>query len=120
MYILSIEPLELVEELAIRYMEAHFGPHELEAAAQAKNLCIGSWLADVSSFRGLRCRRLILGQQWSGVAESIRVGTGHLSNRSFRLPLSKHPSETFMLAAALFLGIAVLHYWTRRTDPVVG
>ena len=61
MYILSIEPLELVEELAIRYMEAHFGPHDLEAAAQAKNLCIGSWLADVSSFRGLRCRRADLG-----------------------------------------------------------
>ena len=175
--------LEFAEELAIRYMEAHFGPRDLEAAAQAKNRCMGSLLAEIGKKHGMTAQEafrsfgqrsaavdfamnlpfllvyvvsadfairrllgryppsdgwtttiimmllasgafgaggLILGQQWSGVAESIRVGTTHLSNRSFRLPLSKHPSETFMLAAALFLGMAVLRYWTRRTNPVLG
>lgn len=57
---------------------------------------------------------LILGQQWSGVAEAIRVGTTHRSNRSFRLPMNKHPGETRVLAAAIFWGIAVLRFWAGR------
>ena len=35
---------------------------------------------------------LLLGQQWSALAESIRVGTSHLSNRVFRLP-GKAPDQ---------------------------
>lgn len=170
--------LELAEELAIRYMDAHYGPRDLEAAAQAKNRCMGTLLAEVGKKHGMTAQEafrsfgqrsalvdlaitlpflllyafvadfairrllgrypphggwitctvvillasvafgaggLILGQQWSSVAESIRLGTGHLSNRSFRLPLNKYPGEAFALAAAIFLGIGVLRYRARRS-----
>jgi hypothetical protein len=63
---------------------------------------------------------LILGQQWSGLAESIRIGTRHLSNRAFRLPINKHPSEAFLFGVALYLSIAVLRYWGKRDPPVGG
>ena len=63
---------------------------------------------------------LMLGQQWSGLAESIRIGTRHLSNRGLRLPISKHPSEAFLFGVALFLSIAVLRYWGKRNAPVAG
>ena len=62
---------------------------------------------------------LMLGQQWSSLAESIRVGTGHLSNRGLRLPISKHSSEAFLFGVAIFLCIAVLRYWGKRA-PVAG
>jgi hypothetical protein len=57
---------------------------------------------------------LLLGQQWSALAESIRVGTTHLSNRVFRLPINQHPITVFAFLAALFLSIAVMRCWTRR------
>jgi hypothetical protein len=63
---------------------------------------------------------LMLGQQWSSLAESIRVGTQHLSNRALRLPINKHPSEAFLLGVALFLSIAVLRCWGKRNAPVAG
>jgi hypothetical protein len=63
---------------------------------------------------------LILGQQWSGLAESIRVGSRHLSNRSMRLPINKHSSEAFVFGVALFLGIGVLRYWGKRNAPFAG
>jgi len=173
--------LEFAEELAIRYMEAHYGPRDLAAAAQAKNRCMGILLEEIGKERGMTAQEafrsfgrrsaamdlainlpfllvyalagdfairrllrryppgdgwmttvimvilaslafgtggLILGQQWSGLAESIRVGTTHLSNRGFRLPISKHRSEAFVFAVALFVGIAVLRYWTKRNAQV--
>ena len=63
---------------------------------------------------------LVLGQQWSVVAESVRIGTGHLSNRVFRLPINTHQSEAFLFGVVLFLCIAVLRYWRERSAPFVG
>lgn len=63
---------------------------------------------------------LMLGQLWSSSAESIRVGTRHLSNRTFRLPINKHPSEVFLFGVALFWSIAVLRCWRKRSAPVAG
>lgn len=61
---------------------------------------------------------LLLGQQWSALAESIRVGTTHLSNRVFRLPLYKHPIESFFSFASIFLIVAIAcHWWGRNTRP---
>ena len=37
---------------------------------------------------------LLLGEQWSITAESIRVGTGHLSYRVDRLPWVRHHSDS--------------------------
>lgn len=175
--------LEFAEELAIRYMDVHYGPGNAEAAAQAKNRCMGVLLGEIGKEHGITAQEafrsfgqrsaavdlamslpfvlmytlaadfairrlllryppgegwmtsvvilflasvafgvggLILGQQWSGLAESIRVGTTHLSNRGARLPINKHLSETFAFAAALFLGMAVLRYWTNRNAPTIG
>ncbi len=165
--------LEFAEELAIRYMDAHYGPSNPDAAAQAKNRCMGILLREIGKEHGITAQEafksfgqrstavdlamnlpfiliyalvadfvirrllgryppgegwmtsiimiilasltfstggLILGQQWSGLAESIRVGSRHLSNRSMRLPINKHSSEAFVFGVALFLGIGVLRY----------
>ncbi|PYV36309.1 MAG: hypothetical protein DMG09_17800 [Acidobacteria bacterium] len=175
--------LEFAEELAIRYMDAHYGPSNPEAAAQAKNRCMGILLGEIGKKHGITAQEafkffgqrgaavdlamnlpfilfyalaadflirrllgryppsegwmtsiimiilasvafgtggLMLGQQWSGLAESIRIGTRHLSNRGLRLPISKHPSEAFLFGVALFLSIAVLRYWGKRNAPVAG
>jgi hypothetical protein len=172
--------LEFAEELAIRYMDAHYGPSNPKAAAQAKNRCMGILLVEIGKEHGITAQEafksfgrrsaavdlamnlplilfyalaadflirrllvryppsegwmtsiimiilvsvavgiggLILAQQWSGLAESIRVGTGHLSNRALRLPISKHPGEAFLFGVALFLSIAVLRYWGKRNAP---
>lgn len=55
---------------------------------------------------------LLLAQQWSEMAESIRIGTTHLSSRAFRLPLHQHPFLGFASIVTLFLGVA---FWRRRT-----
>ena len=175
--------LEFAEELAIRYMDTHYGPSNPEAAAQAKNRCLGVLLGEIGKKHGITAQEafrsfgqrsaavdlamnlpfilvyalaadfairrllgryppseswmtsiimitlaslafgiggLMLGQQWSSLAESIRVGSGHLSNRSMRLPINKHPTETFVFGVALFLGTAVLRYWGKRNAPVAG
>ncbi len=172
--------LEFAEELAIRYMEAHYGPRDLAAAAKAKNHCMGLLLEEIGKERGITAKEaftsfgkrngaadiamnlpflllyalaadfairrlvaryppgegwmtsiamlllasmalgamgLMVGQQWSELAESIRVGSTHLSVRGSRLPVNKHPGEAFALAVALFLGIAVLRSWGKRNVP---
>ena len=171
------EDLEFAEELAIRYMDAHYGPRDPEAAAQAKNRCMRSLLSEIGTKHGMTAQEafrsfgqrsaavdfainfpfilayaltadfairrllvryppndgwttcaimmllaslafsvggLMLGQQWSSLAESIRVGTTHLSNRTFRLPPNQHPRGTFVLAAAIFLAMAGWRCWARR------
>src|SRR5262245_22418530 len=45
--------LEFAEELAIRYMDAHHGPRNPEAAAQAKNRCMGTLLAQIGKEHGI-------------------------------------------------------------------
>lgn len=169
--------LEFAEELAVRYMDAHYGPGDPKAAAQAKNRCMGILLVEIGNEYGITAQEafkslgkrslwadlamnlplillcalaadflirrlfgryppnegwtvsiimitlasvvfgaaaLLFGQQWSVLAESIRVGTGHLSSRSFRLPINRHPGEAFAFAVGLFLTVAVLRCWRKR------
>src|SRR5712692_262057 len=47
------EDLEFAAELAIRYMDAHYGPRNLEAAAQAKNRCMGVLLGEIGKEHGI-------------------------------------------------------------------
>jgi len=56
---------------------------------------------------------LILGQQWSELAESLRIGTHHLSNRGFRLPIRQHPSGAFFFGMTLFLSITIVRCWAK-------
>jgi hypothetical protein len=57
---------------------------------------------------------LLLGGQWSILAESLRVGTNHLGNRVSRLPVSQHPLAAFAFFGLLSLGIASWRYGTGR------
>lgn len=53
---------------------------------------------------------LVLGEGWSTMTEMLRIGIGHLSNRSFRLPMARRGTEAFGLAVLLFWGFAVIRY----------
>ena len=56
---------------------------------------------------------LLLGDQWSTMAESIRVGSGHLSYRVDRLPWVQHRIDFFVLCVAVFWSAAVVRFRVR-------
>ena len=56
---------------------------------------------------------LLLGEQWSITAESIRVGTGHLSYRVDRLPWVQHRMVFFVVCMALFWSAAIVRFRVR-------
>src|SRR5205814_7604322 len=60
---------------------------------------------------------VMLGDQWSIVAENIRVGTGHLSYRVDRLPWARHQIGFFVLCVVLFWGAAAARYRVRQGHP---
>jgi len=158
-------------------MDAHFGPRDPAAAAQAKNSCMGILLAEIGKEHGITAQEafkyfgqrsaavdlainlpfvlfymlaadltirrllkryppregwmppvmmvilaavlfgavgLLLAGEWSELAEGLRIGTHHLSNRAFRLPAREYPSRVFFFGMALFLGIAILRFWPVR------
>jgi len=43
---------------------------------------------------------VVAGQVWAGLVETIRLSSGHLSYRAFRIPWSHHRLRTFALAVA--------------------
>ena len=56
---------------------------------------------------------LLLGEQWSTTAESIRVGSGHLSYRVDRLPWVQHRIGFFVLCVAVFWIAMVIRFRIR-------
>jgi hypothetical protein len=58
-------------------------------------------------------RGLLLGEEWSITAESIRVGTGHLSYRVDRLPWVQHRIDFFVLCVVVFWSAAVVRFRVR-------
>ena len=52
---------------------------------------------------------VLLGEVWSQTAESIRIGSGHLSYRVNRIPWSQHRLGLFAGGVVLFWLIAALH-----------
>jgi hypothetical protein len=57
---------------------------------------------------------LLLGEEWSLTAESLRVGTGHLSYRVNRLPWAQHRIGFFVLCVALFWSAAAVRFRARQ------
>ena len=53
---------------------------------------------------------VLLGEQWSIMVESIRLGTGHLSDRTFRIPWVQHRMQLFAAGVFLFWLAAALRY----------
>jgi hypothetical protein len=53
---------------------------------------------------------MLLGEEWSTMAESIRIGTGHLSYRVDRLPWANHRIGFFVLCVALFWLAAAVRF----------
>lgn len=45
--------LEFAEELAVRYMDEHYGPGDPTVAAQAKNRCLAILLAEIGKEHGV-------------------------------------------------------------------
>ncbi|MGP0074655.1 MAG: hypothetical protein ACLPWF_22315 [Bryobacteraceae bacterium] len=53
---------------------------------------------------------VMVGEQWSGLAENIRVGNGHISYRLDRLPWVRHRLQFFVVCLALFWIAALARY----------
>jgi hypothetical protein len=53
---------------------------------------------------------VLLGEEWSTMAESIRIGTGHLSYRVDRLPWASHRFGFFVLCVTLFWLAAAVRF----------
>ena len=49
---------ELAEELAIEYMDVHYGPRSPEAAGQAKNRCLGVLFGEIGKSHGVTPREV--------------------------------------------------------------
>jgi hypothetical protein len=60
---------------------------------------------------------MMLGEQWSILVESIRIGNGHLSYRADRLPWARHQIGFFVLCVVLFWGVAVVRFRARQERP---
>ena len=60
---------------------------------------------------------VLVGEIWSGLAENIRVGNGHLSYRSDRIPWHHHHISFFLIGLALFWIAGALQAGRRRADP---
>lgn len=50
---------------------------------------------------------VVVGQVWAGLVEAIRLSSGHLSYRAFRIPWSHHRPQTFALAVAAVWGLGL-------------
>jgi hypothetical protein len=53
---------------------------------------------------------------WLGLAETIRLGNGHVSYRAERVPLRQHPMAMFLAGLVLFWLIAAYHSWTSARE----
>jgi len=60
---------------------------------------------------------LLSGEEWSLAAESIRVGTGHLSYRADRLPWARHRISFLLVCVALFWSAVAVQFRARRRQP---
>jgi hypothetical protein len=52
---------------------------------------------------------VMLGEQWSWIWETYRIGNQHMSYRAFRIPWTHHRGGVFLVGTGAFLLIAGLH-----------
>ncbi|MDQ2839847.1 MAG: hypothetical protein M3Y72_02165 [Acidobacteriota bacterium] len=52
---------------------------------------------------------VMLGEVWSGILESLRIGNGHMSYRAARIPWTQHRFGIFVAGVVIFLLIAAFH-----------
>jgi len=57
---------------------------------------------------------MMLGEEWATLAESIRIGSGHLSYRADRIPWVRYHAAFFALCLGLFWIVTAARYRTRR------
>jgi hypothetical protein len=60
---------------------------------------------------------LLLGEEWSTMAESLRIGTGHLSYRVDRIPWVQHRIGFFVLCVAVFWSAAAVRFSAAKRGP---
>jgi hypothetical protein len=97
----------LAEELAIRYMDARFGPGDPVAAAQAKNRCIGELLTALAPRHGLSAGQAFqsFGHRSLAIDAAIYLPFAVLYLFAARLFQRRFP---FLLAGLAFALIGVL------------
>jgi hypothetical protein len=83
--------------------------YPFDAASPGSSLAVAASMVAIASL-GFGLAGLLAGQQWSAMAESVRIGTTHLSNRTFELPMNAYPGATFGVLVGLFWMVAVCRY----------
>ncbi len=63
---------------------------------------------------------VMLGEVWSGILESLRIGNGHMSYRGTRIPWAQHHLGLFVAGVAIFLLIAAFHRRRAMTSTAGG
>jgi hypothetical protein len=53
---------------------------------------------------------VLLGEGWAILVEQLRLGTGHLSYRMYRIPWSHHRLALLIAGFALFWLVTVVHH----------
>ena len=92
--------------VAVRHIWARYPPADGWGAAMLMIL-LGSL--------GFAVAAVLIGPLWSMTAENIRIGTGHLGPRVFRLPMEQDPKVVFATCMALFWVIAFIRWPRERT-----
>jgi hypothetical protein len=75
-------------------------------------------LACVTSILASGCGVLV-GEMWALAVETLRIGNGHLSFRTARIPWSSEREYLLAVGLVLFWVIAALQYRQRRNSPIV-
>ena len=73
--------------------------------------CMMAVLATVITSAVVSTAGVLVGEEWSQVAETFRVGNGHLSYRVNRIPWNQHRLGLFIGGVILFWLIVGYYYW---------
>lgn len=103
------EDVELAEELAIRYMEAHAGPRNQETAGVVKNRCFGALPGEIGKQHGMSAAAVFpyFGQR-NLVADFAMylpfvLLYGFASDRMVRVLRGRYPPEDGRMAAGMLV-----------------
>jgi hypothetical protein len=63
---------------------------------------------------------VLIGEMWALAVETLRIGNGHLSFRTARIPWSNERGYIFVIGLVIFWLIAVFRYWRRPVASLPG